>query len=83
MSRVFEPAFPRAVEQSPADEELIDVAAAAEILCVPASWVYQHARPKSDRLADPLPYHKVGRYTRFYESELRAWLVRHQGGARR
>jgi DNA binding domain, excisionase family len=57
-------------------EQLLTPSEAAELLSVPVSWIYQHARPKSK---DRLPYIKVGTYTRFRESELRAWLDRHRG----
>jgi len=79
MSRV-ESAFPRVVDSAPAEvEQLLTVEEAAELLSVAPSWVYQHATPKA---ANPLPYVKVGRYTRFEESRLKAWIDRQRGGKR-
>lgn len=79
MSRAYTPAFPRAADSAPEVEEMIDVADAATLLKVPKSWIYQHAR---EGAADALPFVKVGKYTRFYESQLKEWLSRHQGGSR-
>ncbi len=80
MNRALEPLYPRAVDSDKTEvEPLITADEAAELLNVAPSWVYQHARPKA---GDALPYIKVGRYTRFRESELREWLSRHQGGDR-
>ena len=49
---------------------LLDVAAAAALLGVPRSWVYARvASPECD-----LPHFKLGRYIKFRESELLAYL---------
>ena len=39
----------------------------AEILKVPVSWVYEHSRPGC---RDPLPCIKVGKYLRFFSSDI-------------
>ena len=54
-------------------EQLITPEEAAALLKVPPSWVYQHATPHAK---NRLPYLKIGRYTRFRESELRTWQDR-------
>jgi excisionase family DNA binding protein len=46
---------------------LLDAAAAAELLNVPASWVLAEAR------ANRIPHIKLGRYVRFDAAELEAW----------
>ena len=62
---------------TPELEPLITAEEAAELLKVPVSWIYQHARP-SVAAKHRLPYLKIGRYTRFRESQLRAWQDRQQ-----
>jgi excisionase family DNA binding protein len=49
---------------------LLDAAAAAALLSVPASWVLGQARK------DRIPHVKLGRYTRFRRADLDQWLDR-------
>ena len=59
-------------------EPLLDVAAAAALLGVPRSWIYARIEsPGCD-----VPYFRVGRYLKFRESELNAYLERNRGGPR-
>lgn len=51
----------------PTDVELLTVKEAAQLLKVPTSWVYERCRASA---ADPLPHVKLGKYLRFYRSEL-------------
>ncbi len=46
---------------------LLDAAGAAELLCVPKTWVLAEAR------ADRIPYVPLGRYRRFDAAELEQW----------
>lgn len=56
-------------------ETLLTVKEVAELLRVPVSWVYDRAR---DRSADRLPAMRLGKYWRFREEEIVAWLRRQQ-----
>ncbi len=53
------------------NSELLTLDELAAILKVPRSWIYAHTRSKS---RTRLPYIKVGKYLRFYESEVREFL---------
>lgn len=53
-------------------EPLVNVAAVAELLGVPISFVYEKAS------RGELPAHRVGRYLRFRVSEIEAWLDEQQ-----
>ncbi len=44
---------------------------AAALLQVPVSWMYQHTRRRS---LDRIPFVKVGRYTRFLEKDIFAYI---------
>ncbi len=56
-------------------DNLLDVKGAAELLNVPASWIYQHVRP---RAKEKLPHFKLGKYIRFSAKALKRWLdMRH------
>lgn len=50
------------------DEPLLDPGAAAELLAVRPSWVYEAVR------AGRLPHVKVGRHLRFVRSDLERWV---------
>lgn len=56
-------------------DRLLTVREVAELLKVPASWVYEHTRR---RTPDRLPHLRLGKYLRFRESDLLDWL-NHQG----
>lgn len=47
---------------------LLDAEAVAEMLAVPKSWVYAEAR------AGRLPSIPLGRYRRFREDQIQAWI---------
>jgi len=55
--------------------EMIDSDQLAKRLAVPATWVRDHVR---GRAVDPIPHHKLGKYTRFLwgSPELEAWIAR-------
>ena len=50
----------------------------AQLLQVPLSWVYGRMRQRS---LDRLPAYKLGKYWRFRESEVVAWIKHHQRGS--
>jgi len=51
--------------------ELLTVGEVAERLKVPTSWVYERTRKRS---SDRLPGFRLGKYWRFCEADLQAWL---------
>ena len=51
--------------------ELLTVQETAKLLKVPVSWVYGHTRKRS---IDPLPGYRLGKYWRFREDEMLAWV---------
>ena len=51
--------------------ELLTVQETAKLLKVPVSWVYGHTRKRS---IDPLPGYRLGKYWRFREDEVLAWV---------
>jgi excisionase family DNA binding protein len=54
-------------------ETLLTVKDVAELLRVPVSWVYDRARKRS---LDRLPAMRLGKYWRFREEDIVAWLRR-------
>lgn len=54
-------------DQHKPSHELLDAAAAGELLNVPKSWVLAEAR------AGRIPHVRLGRYVRFEPDALRAW----------
>ena len=52
-------------------DHLLDVKAAAELLSVPESWIYQHVRARAE---EKLPHFKLGKYIRFSAKALTQWL---------
>jgi len=57
-------------------EPLLDAAAAARLLSVRPSWIYEAVR------AGRLPHLKIGRHIRFLRSDLESWvLTRRVGGS--
>ena len=50
-------------------EPLLDAAAAARLLSVRPSWIYEAAR------TGRLPHLKIGRHTRFLRSDLESWVL--------
>ena len=63
------------LQATPLDEgavgELLTVQDAARFLNVSVSWVYEHVRDDSK---DRLPVLKLGKYLRFDQSDLRAYI---------
>jgi len=55
--------------------ELLTVKEVAAILRVPSSWVYERTRKRGP---DRIPGFHLGKYWRFYEADVRAWLNRHR-----
>jgi excisionase family DNA binding protein len=49
-------------------QELRDIEWLAKKLNVPVSWLYARTR------TNDIPHYKVGKYVRFYESEIWEWL---------
>jgi len=56
---------------------LLTVEEVAELLKVPASWVYERTRRRGH---ERLPGFRLGKCWRFDESEVRAWLERQRAG---
>jgi excisionase family DNA binding protein len=52
-------------------EQLLTPEEAAAILRVKLSWLYQHTRRRSQ---DRIPFIKIGRYLRFREQDLAAFI---------
>jgi len=53
------------------DTQLLSVREVSKLLHVPVSWVYEHTRP---RCANPLPHLKLGKYLRFFPSDIADYL---------
>ena len=58
---------------------LLTVEEVAELLKVPISWVYERTR---SRTSDRIPGFKLGKYWRFRETEVLAWIERQGVGGR-
>ncbi len=54
-------------------DELLTIDELAGLLKVPKSWIYAHTRPRS---RTRLPHVKLGKYIRFSEQDVRAFLQR-------
>lgn len=57
---------------------LLTVEEVAELLKVPVSWVYEHTRRRG---RDRLPGFHLGKYWRFDEDEIRAWIECQRSGS--
>ncbi len=55
---------------------LLTVGEVAEMLHVPVSWVYGRMRKRS---SERLPGYRLGKYWRFRETEVLAWVELHRG----
>jgi excisionase family DNA binding protein len=55
------------------EHDLLTVQEVAEILKVPVSWVYERTRRRG---ADRMPGFRLGKYWRFREADVFAWLER-------
>lgn len=60
------------METNVREDTLLTVTEVAEILKVPRSWVYGHTRHDSK---DRIPGFRVGKYWRFVEADVVAWLA--------
>jgi excisionase family DNA binding protein len=58
---------------------LLNVQEVAQLLQVPVSWVYERVRRRS---LERLPAYRLGKYWRFREADIRAWIERQRMGAR-
>lgn len=56
---------------------LLSVEEVAELLQVPVSWVYERTRRRG---RDRIPGFRLGKYWRFEEAEVFAWLQRQRSG---
>ena len=65
------------VEVHTGENELLTVSEVAALLKVPVSWVYEHARHTGN---GRIPHIKLGKYLRFQETAVRAWLQDLQKG---
>jgi excisionase family DNA binding protein len=59
------------------ERHLLKVHEVAELLQVPVSWVYGRVRKRS---SERLPGYRLGKYWRFREDEVLAWVDSHCGG---
>jgi excisionase family DNA binding protein len=62
-----------------AEHSLLTVEEVAEMLNVRVSWVYERTRERS---VERIPGFRLGKYWRFRESDLIAWLDRQRVGGR-
>lgn len=65
--------MPDQAKPEPPQDELLTVEEIAGRLKVPVSWVYKHTQCRN---GDRIPHFKAGKYLRFRESEVLAWLQR-------
>jgi excisionase family DNA binding protein len=61
------------------NEKLITIQQVADLLHVPVSWVYGRTRKRS---IERLPGIRLGKYWRFREEEIHAWVESQRGGHR-
>jgi excisionase family DNA binding protein len=60
-------------------EALLTIQQVADLLHVPVSWVYGRTRKRS---IERLPGIRLGKYWRFREEEIHAWVESQRGGHR-
>jgi excisionase family DNA binding protein len=82
---MFEPSLTEAANAATGGERtenghLLTVHDVADLLRVPASWVYGHTR---DRCPDRIPGFRLGKYWRFDEADVLAWIQRRRLVVRR
>ncbi len=58
---------------------LLNVKDVAELLKVPLSWVYERTRKRGQ---ERIPGFRLGKYWRFREADVLAWIDRQRGGDR-
>lgn len=64
---------------SASSEALLTIDEVSELLRVPVSWVYERTRRRG---ADRIPGFRLGKYWRFREADLLAWIERQRVGVR-
>jgi len=64
------------VEEPIFNDDLLTVTEVAQLLKVPVSWVYERTRRRG---FDRIPHLKLGKYLRFSEREVAAWLQKVRG----
>jgi excisionase family DNA binding protein len=62
--------------ESGGESHLLSVQEVAKLLQVPVSWIYGRMRK---RTRDRLPGYRLGKYWRFSEDEILAWVKRQRG----
>src|SRR6266850_2640753 len=65
-------------EERRGEDHLLPVREIARLLQVPVSWVYGRLRRRS---TERLPGYRLGKYWRFREDEVLAWVECHRGGS--
>jgi excisionase family DNA binding protein len=68
-----------AATRAPDPRALLTVEEVAELLRVPLSWVYERTRRRG---VDRIPGFRLGKYWRFREADVLAWLDRQRIGGR-
>jgi excisionase family DNA binding protein len=58
-------------------QSLLTIEEVAELLNVPVSWVYERTRRRS---SDRIPGFRLGKYWRFREADVLAWLEHQRAG---
>jgi excisionase family DNA binding protein len=73
-AQVLHAALPNATTGGEKRDErhLLTVHEVAQLLQVPVSWVYEHTRHSC---ADRIPSLRLGKYLRFVETDIAAWLI--------
>jgi excisionase family DNA binding protein len=61
-------------------QPLLTIEEIAELLHVPVSWVYERTRRRS---SDRIPGFRLGKYWRFREADVLAWIERQRVGVDR
>ena len=64
-------------ENTRRESHFLTVHEVAVLLQVPVSWVYERMRKRS---SERLPGYRLGKYWRFSEDEILAWVKRQRGG---
>ena|SRR5690348_13052153 len=64
-------------ENTRRENHFLTVHEVAMLLQVPISWVYERMRKRS---SERLPGYRLGKYWRFSEDEILAWVKRQRGG---
>lgn len=60
------------------NEKLLSVSEVAQLLGVPASWVYGHTRSRG---LLRIPHIKLGKYVRFDPNKVRDWVSKLEGNS--